>query len=230
MGKIIDLLDDGVAIEYGKIPIKDDKNINVDLVHRDFSLKLYVEKKEEQNLGWSYVVKLEDYDFIQMAEERVLVKPVKQTEFFIYTDREIEGYTPIFAKRRQVQLLIKAISEIVKTNEWFNEPTFNIHENEKALRREFGNFTRFYTRDMSHELVKSASVGGVALEKSPDYKRYLKDYSGYLSAVVTDYNGIRIMLSVSGKIWSPSKQFEERKIEIIADILKRLLRIGAIGY
>lgn len=70
----------------------------------------------------------------------------------------------------------------------------------------------------------------MALEKSPDYKRYLKDYSGYLSAVVIDYNDIRIMLSASGKIWSPSKQFEERKIEIIADILKRLLRIGAIGY
>jgi len=230
IGRVIDLLGEGAEIKYGEIPIKESEEINLDFIREDFSLKIYVDKKERCDSGWDYLLKLEDYDLIQTATEKLLIKPVRQVEFFLYTEREIEGFMAIFAKKRLVQLLVEAISNIFKTTEWFSEPVFDIHENEELLRREFGNFTRFYTRDMSHELVKSASVGGVALEKSPDYKRYLKDYSGYLSAVVVYYNGVQIMISSSGKIWSPSKQFEERRVEIISEILKKLIRIGVVRF
>jgi len=230
IGRVIDLLGERTEIEYGEIPIKESEEINLDLVRGDFSLKVYVDKKEKHDFGWDYLLKLEDYDLIQTATEKLLIKPIRQVEFLLYTEKEIEGFMAIFAKKRLVQLFVEAISSIFKTTEWFSEPVFDLHENEGLLRKEFGNFTRFYTRDMSHELVKSASVGGVALEKSPDYKRYLKDYSGYLSTVVVDYNGIQIMISSSGKIWSPSKQFEERRIEIISEILKKLIRIGVVRF
>ena len=230
IGRIVDILGEGTVIEYGQIPIKETSGINLELIRGDFSLKIYIEEKKRIDFGWNYVLKIEDYDFIQTAAEKILVKPVRQVEFFLYNVKEIEGFMAIFAKKRLVQLLVEAFTNIFKTTNWFSEPIFDIHENEELLRREFGNFTRFYTRDMSHELVKSASVGGIALERSPDYKRYLKDYSGYLSAVVVDYNGIQVMISSSGKIWSPSKQFEERKIEIISEILYRLQRIGVVKY
>ncbi|MFA4647529.1 hypothetical protein P8X24_09815 [Pyrococcus kukulkanii] len=230
LGNLLDLLAPETTIDYDEIPIQRN-DLDLSLINNDPKLYTKIISREEYNeLGVEFKAKIESWMTVESAGRLIALKPANKITFFIYTAEKVEGFMAIFTKGKLLKGLIATISKLLGTTDWYYDVTFNIHENEEVLRREFGNFSRFYTRDMDHELVKNAAVGGIRLEDSPDYRRFLEEYGGYLSVLFIDYGGLEIMLSSSGRIWSPKKEFEERKYEIIKDLLIRLEEIGVLEY
>lgn len=229
-GRLLDLLAPNVKIDYDEIPLQRE-DLDLSLINND--PKLYTEivsKEEHRGLGVEFKAKIENWWIAESTGRLIALKPASTVTFFIYTAEKVEGFMAIFAKGKLLKNLIASITKLLGTADWYYDVVFNLHENEEVLRREFGNFSRFYTRDMDHDLVKNATVGGIRLEDSPDYHRFLEEYGGYLSVLFIDYGGLEIMLSSSGRIWSPKKEFEERKYEIIKDLLIRLEEIRVLEY
>lgn len=230
LGKLLDYLAPGTTISYDEIAIKEG-NIDLSLINNDPRLYTKIISREEYNgLGIEFRAKIETSTIIENMGQLMALKPAHELLFFIYTAKDIEGFMAIFAKGILLRNLIGTITKLLGTTDWYYDVTFNLNENEEALRKEFGNFSRFYAKDMDHDLVKNATLGGIRLEDSPDYRRYLEDYGGYLSAIFLDYGGLEVMISSKGRIWGPKKEFEERKYEIIKDLLIRLEKIGVIKY
>lgn len=230
LGRLLELLAPNARIDYDEIPLQRE-DLDLSLINND--PKLYTEiisKEEHEGLGVEFKAKIENWWIAESTGRLIALKPASNTTFFIYTADRVAGFMAIFAKGKLLKNLISSITKLLGTADWYQDVAFNLHENEEVLRREFGNFSRFYTRDMDHDLVKNAAVGGVRLEDSPDYHRFLEEYGGYLSVLFIDYGGLEIMLSSSGRIWSPKKEFEERKYEIIKDLLIRLEEIGVLEY
>ena len=224
----MDLLKENIEIIHGEIPVRQG-GLDLSLINNDTMLRTKITKREKINeLGIEFTAKVEDWMIVESSGKKFVLKPTRDVVFFIYTADPVKGYAGIFAKGKYLTYILKAITNLLETPEWFKEITFNLHENEEAIRKEFGNFRRFYTRDMDHELVKTATLIGIKLEDSPDYKRYLDDYGGYLSALFLSYGDLEFMISSRGRIWSPSKEFEKRKYHIIKDIIERLEKIGVI--
>lgn len=230
LGRLLDLLTPNAEIDYDEIPLQRE-DLDLSLINNDPQLHTKIVSKEEhEGLGVEFKAKIENWLIVESTGRLIALKPTNEVTFFIYTVEKVEGFMAIFTKGKLLKSLIATISKLLKTTDWYYDVVFNLHENEEVLRKEFGNFSRFYTRDMDHDLVKNAMVGGIRLEDSPDYRRFLKEYGGYLSVLFIDYGGLEIMLSSSGRIWSPKKEFEERKYEIIKDLLIRLEKIGILEY
>jgi len=230
LGKLLELLAPEATIDYDEIPIQRE-DLDLSLINNDPKLYTKIISREEYSgLGVEFNAKIESWWITESTGRLIALKPTDKVTFFLYTAEKVEGFMAIFAKGKLLKSLIATINKLLETTEWYYDVTFNLHENEEVLRKEFGNFSRFYTRDMDHELVKNATVGGIRLEDSPDYHRFLEEYGGYLSVLFVDYGGLEIMLSSSGRIWSPKKEFEERKYEIIKDLLIRLEEIGVLEY
>ena len=227
IGKLLELLKEDTEITYGEIPLKQE-DLDLSLINNDTKLKTKITKRKEVNeLGIELTAEVEDYQLIESMGRRFILKPTEKVIFFIYTADPIGGYSAIFEKGRYLKYLITSLNKLLNPDgDWFREITFNLHENEEKIRNEFGNFRRFYTRNMDHELVKNATLGGVNLEDSSDYRRYIEDYGGYLSALIINYRGIDIMITSKGRIWSPNREFESQKYQIIKDILEKLENAG----
>ena len=230
LGRLLELITPGTIIDYDEIPIQRE-DLDLSLINNDPKLYTRIISREDYtDLGTEFKAKIEGWITVESSGRLIALKPTKEITFFIYSAERVEGFMAIFAKGKLLKSLIATISKLLGTSDWYYDVTFNLHENEEVLRNEFGNFSRFYTRDMDHDLVKNAAVGGIRLENSPDYHRFLEEYGGYLSVLFIDYGGLEIMLSSSGRIWSPKKEFEERKYEITKDILIRLEEIGVLKY
>lgn len=229
LGKLLELLKEDTEITHGEIPLKQE-DLDLSLINNDTKLKTKITKRVKINeLGIELTAEVEDYKLIESMGRRFILKPTEKIIFLIYTADPIEGYTAIFERGKYLNYLITSFNKVLNSDsDWFKEITFNLHENEEKIRNEFGNFRRFYTRNMDHELVKNASLGGVNLEDSPDYRRYIEDYGGYLSALIINYGGIDIMITSRGRVWSPNKEFESRKYQMIKDIPEKLENAGII--
>ena len=229
LGKLLELLKEGTEIIYGEIPLKQE-DLDLSLINNNTELKTKITKRVKVNeLGIEITAEVEDYNLIKSTGRKFVLKPTEEIIFFIYTAESTEGYIVIFERGKYLNYLITSLNKMLKSDsDWFKEITFNLHENEEKIRNEFGNFRRFYTRDMDHELVKNAILSGVNLEDSSDYRKYIKDYGGYLSALIINYGGIDIMITSRGRIWSPNKKFESQKYQIIKDIVEKLENAGVI--
>ena len=193
-------------------------------------LYVHVLQVKQEKLGHKFILRIEEPFYLSQleTEKTIILKTTFNAELFLYTDPQVDGYLAIFTPKTKLKRLIHAISQILGTQEWYTEIAFDLTNNEETLRKIFGNFILFYTTDIVHELVKSASLQGTHLEKSPEYKKYIKDFQGHISAIMIEYpfeenKKLKIMISASGRIYSPNKEFQEdTKYQIIKEIIETL--------
>jgi len=83
---------------------------------------------------------------------------------------------------------------------------------------------------MDHGLVKNAVSGEINLENGPGYRGYVRRCGEYLPALIINYEGIDVMITSRGRIWSPDGKFESRKYWIIRNIIEKLENAGAVLF
>ncbi|WP_459202043.1 hypothetical protein [Methanococcus sp. CF] len=231
----------GTKITFGNFGVVSD-DIDYDPINNELELNTYVKSVKNVKKGICVLLEVEKPMIIPMHDRKVAFKPTEDVEVFIYNNEnedEIQGYMAISAKSKILSNAVESLEILLRnyysenglskqSNPHIQQLFFLIHENEEKIREEFGNFKQFYTEGMTHELVKYANLGGVNLEKSQDYKRYLDDYGGRLSAVVVTVNNTDIMITSEGRIWGTCHEFKKNKYELIAEVLKRLNDSGII--
>jgi len=200
-------------------------------------LYLHIVTAQKQPLGHKFILRVEEPYYLEEPEnEKLLVlKPTFKAELFLYLTDDLDGYLAIDTPKNKLNRLVNAIGQILGASEWFVEITFDLTNNEETLRTIFGNFVLFYTTGIPHELVKQAQIRGSHLEESPEYKRYVKDLHGLITAIMIEYpltNGktIKLMISASGRLSSPNKEFKtDERYQIVHDVLVQLKEHNIIG-
>ena len=199
----------------------------------EYELKCYISEIEKLELGTKLNVYIDSLIRIwNKAKGYIPVIKTIQVENMIYTTREVENYISIFASRSCIVDFVKAISSYFSegnpTSQWSFTMKINFEEHEEDIRRKFGDFRRVYVKEMDDDLVKSAIMGGITLENSSDYVRYVRDYGGRVTAVAVMYEQYWLLITERGTFFSPNNEAEERRYELIYKLIKDLKDIGVL--
>ncbi len=193
-------------------------------------LKLYIDEPAEENDFGFLITAYVDIPQTLWSKDTgtYSTKITKKLEVQIFTTPEVGNYLVVFASNILVKEFVNSVTKILNTVEWFKPVLIDTDRKEEEIRNELGDFRRVYVKDMDDDLVKTATMGGLRLELSSDYARYIRDYGGRLSAVSLIYEGNWMMITFRGIFYSPSKDAESRKVEIIHNLLKLLKEIDAL--
>ena len=227
--KLLKSFKEGTEIIHGEIPLKQE-DLDLSLINNDTKLRTKIAKRVKVNeLGIEITAKVEDYNLIKGMGRKFVLKPAEEVTFFVYTAGSVKGYIVIFERGKYLNYLITSLNRVLNSDsDWFKEITFSFHENEEKIRNEFGNFRRFYVQDVDHGLVNNAISGEINLEDRPDYRGYIKKRGEYLPALIINYEGMNVIITSRGRIWSPDEKFESRKYWIIRNIMEKLENAGAV--
>lgn len=198
-------------LDSGKVTVYDSKRVTED-EREEIEFKVSA-KSESNKFGRNYTIQLDvPLSYYNRDSGHVNAKITKQFETQFYGVKEFAPTFALFVSGRDFRHFVNAMSEYLKNDSWNVPLQFKLHQCEEKLRNKFGNFRRFYTRDMDNDLVTKAQINGTTLERSPEYRHFLKDYHGTLSGIAIEFKGNWMLLTEDGKIFSPTADFNEPTI------------------
>jgi hypothetical protein len=104
-------------------------------------------------------------------------------------------------------------------------------EKEKELQRAFLDVRRFWVKDIPDIHIRGAAFGGVMLQDSPEYARYVKGGGGRLMSIAFKWRGVTIMISADGTIFTYSSFPSNREIaDFFWEIIEVLSKVGVIHF
>ena len=107
----------------------------------------------------------------------------------------------------------------------------NLKDYEQDLHREFTEVRRFWMKDMPDLYIRGAGISGVKLQNSPEYQRYVRQVGGKLMSMVFRWQGITILLSGDGLIFTYTNFNSNLEASrFFKRIIDKLIRIDALEY
>lgn len=140
-----------------------------------------------------------------------------------------------FAPKPLAFLVAEAMLTVVRKNDatasGFLRPIgLNLQAKERQLRDAFGEVRRFAVTDILNDPhVTSTRMGGVQLDESDVYSKYVHKSGGRLSSILFKWNGRSIMLAEDGRLLLYAKfESDEQASLLIRSVLDTLKGIGLI--
>ena len=176
-------------------------------------------------------------------EGMVIVKETTSLKVCLYEKpEEISNFLAIFSSAENIRYFVYAIRLLVseKVRESGQFPNlimvrpilpvrFKLKGKEKELSKYFSNIRELSVRNIKDMYVHRANIGGVFLEQSGEYQKYVRsiEVSGDVNYFGVTFRDRVIMLSSEGKIWTRQGK-NEVELNVVESILKILLDCNAL--
>jgi len=214
---ILNIGDKGV--EYRKENFKEE----------EFSLKFYIMDRIENDYGIYYETQIDEIIILYNVEKKEFPNKVsKPISFQVYNKDNVENYLGVFYTGNNLKLFLDVISSIFNEKKILYDVRFELYKKKNDLTKIFKEIKEFRAKDLLDDLEKDVSIRGIQLQSSIAWSRYLEKLEGKLENIRVKYRNIYVTISSKGVISSRSRDFEEKKEEYTYNILKDLIKIGAI--
>lgn len=140
----------------------------------------------------------------------------------------------IFAPKWITPRITFALAQIAKTTDsnvrdFVNPVMLKLHSREKELQNEFIDVRRLWLKDIPDPNVKGAAFGGLMLQDTPEYERYVRQMGGRIEAIAFKWEGVTILLSSNGSIFTYASLDEAEASEFFQRIISRLVDLGVVS-
>jgi hypothetical protein len=176
-------------------------------------------------------------------EGTILAKETISLDVCLYENPpELSNFLAVFSSAESIRWFAYAIrliiSEKVRESRQFPNMImvrpllpvrFKLKGKEKELSKYFSNVRELSVRNIKDMYVHRANIGGVFLEQSGEYQKYVRsmDVSGDVNYFGVTFRDRVIMLSSEGKIWTRQGK-DEVELNVVEGILKILLNCDAL--
>jgi len=219
-------LKENVALEYARIEPENKSPV---------ILKLYNEPKEEKD-GYRCACGIDVPQYFYNRDQgRVVDKATIDFFFKIYYMNNF-NLLAIFVSKSVVSALTYAFNAIAKKenpaiSDFIIPLALDLGGKEKAMQTEFVDVRRFWMRDLPDIYVKTAAIGGIMLQDSPEYKRYVRGRTGRLMSISFKWRGITIILSSNGVLFTYTTFGSDLEASaFFKQIIDVLFRLGVINF
>jgi len=214
---ILNIGDKGV--EYRKENFKEE----------EFSLKFYIMDRIENDYGIYYETQIDEIIILYNVEKKEFPNKVsKPISFQVYNKDNVENYLGVFYTGNNLKLFLDVISSIFNEKKILYDVRFELYKKKNDLTKIFKEIKEFRAKNLLDDLEKDVSIRGIQLQDSTAWHRYIEYLEGELENIRVKYGNIYVTISSKGVISSRSRDFEEKKEEYTYNILKDLIKIGAI--
>lgn len=207
-----------------------------DAKEREIELKIYCEPQEEDALGISCNIYIDlPHYFFNRDEGSVIVKSTNEVfikNYIINSDNLIALFTSRnISHRLQYAFLSIARQYDPSAGDMMIPIILDLKGKERELNIEFSEVRRFWMKDMPDIYIRGAGITGVRLQDSPEYTKYVRRLGGKLMSIVFRWQGITILLSSDGLIFTytnfPSNTEAAHYFKVIID---KLIKVDALEY
>jgi hypothetical protein len=202
----------------------------------ELELKIYSDPLGEDEFGIPCNIEIDIPVSIWNRDEgSISVKATKGTFLRTYNIGS-ERLLALYSSQELTQRVQIAISSVMKetepdTGDLVLPMSIDLKEKEQELNKEFTEVRRFWMKDMPDLYVRSTGISGVKLQDSPEYKRYVQRMDGNLMSLVFRWQGITILLSSDGLIFTYTNFPSYRESSLFfKTIIDKLIKVDALKY
>jgi len=200
-------------------------------------LKIYCNPNDEDELGKSCDINIDiPHPFWNRDDGHIIVKSTEACYIRTYRIKN-DAVLASFAAKSLTNRVFDALTMVAKEIENINPddliiPLFiNLKDHEQDLHREFTEVRRFWMKDMPDLYIRGAGISGVKLQNSPEYQRYVRQVGGKLMSMVFRWQGITILLSGDGLIFTYTNFNSNLEASrFFKRIIDKLIKIDALEY
>jgi len=201
------------SLTYGHVG--DDANI---------PLKLYFLGSEENKHGQEFTFEV-DKELVLWSRERgdytVGVTVHVEVQFF---KGDLSPLLAVFAGRYNAVVFADAIQELCEPDgPVFLPVEFDLTQRSEEIRTQFTDVLRFRAERLRDDKEKLASIGGVRLQTSKAWDRYLQTMKGELTMVVVKYKDAYVRIAEDGMFGFRGRT---DNAEFVRDLVYELKRLG----
>ena len=150
--------------------------------------------------------------------------PVK---FQIYTKGGFENHVGIFASRYDSLDFRNAMRSLCDTEEHvFRFVSFDLKGD--VIKDNFSEIKRFAAEKLMDDREKKASIGGIELQQSSAWSRYVNNLEGKLIRVVVKINDVYVTLAEDGMVRFRSQGSVNNDISFSVEIFRRIQGLDMI--
>lgn len=177
-------------------------------------------RKGASKIGEKYKVAL-DYNY-PIADRNGRTHNIilnNQFEICTFDSKDISDFVVVFASRGNANSFVDILDDLIKKENCISQIAFKLSENEQKLRQEFPDIKQFHIEKIQDSFIHYTLAGGDQLGLSNEYAKYTR-LGGTIKSLMINFNGVFIIISTDGVIWSRRKT--EKEDLLVYDILNKL--------